>query len=111
MSPTALETRRPVYALKSFAFEDGLVLWDCTASRLMAFNAATAAIWPKIAAGCPPHEVAADLARLYGLSLERARSNVDALFAELSRLRALARAALAPEAKDESAPAVDPSSP
>ncbi len=106
-----METGHSVYALKSFAFEDGLVLWDCTASRLMAFNAATAAIWPKIAAGCAPREVAGDLARLYGLSLERARSDVDALFSELSRLGVLAGAPSSSASGARAAPAVDPSSP
>jgi hypothetical protein len=98
--------RRPASALKPFAFKDGLVLWDCTRSRLMAFNAATAAIWPKIEAGCSPRKVAAELTRLYGVSFERARCDVDALFAEL--LRQGVRAPLAPE--DEGVQAVDPSS-
>ena len=50
----------------------------------MAFNAPTAAIWPMIEAGCSPREVAAELAGLYRVSFERARRDVEALFAELS---------------------------
>jgi hypothetical protein len=75
----------------------------------MAFNAVTAAIWPKIQAGFPPREVAGDLARLYGLSFKRALRDVDALFAELSGLGVLDCARLAPVAKG--AQAVDLSSP
>jgi hypothetical protein len=101
--------RRPAWAPKSFAFEDGLVLWDCPSSRLMAFNAATAAIWPMIEAGRAPGEVAAELSRLYGVSFERARCDVGALFAELSRLGAWSRAPLAPK-NDEGVQAVGPSS-
>jgi hypothetical protein len=108
-SSPALETSRSAHALKSFDFEDGLVLWDRTTSRLMAFNAATAAVWPKIEAGCLPREVAGDLARLYGLSLERALRDVNALFAELSGLGVLDRARLAPEAEGKQT--VDLSSP
>jgi hypothetical protein len=100
--------RRPACAMKPFAFENGLVLWDCTASRLMAFNAATAAIWPMIEAGHAPGEVAAELARLYGVSFERARCDVEALLAELSRLGGWAGAPLAPE--DDGVQAVDWSS-
>jgi hypothetical protein len=106
-SSSALKNRRP--ALQSFDFEDGLVLWDRTASQLSAFNASTAAIWPKIEAGCLPGEIAVDLARQYGLPLERALSDVDALLAELSRLWILAGSPLAPE--DEGGRMVDPSSP
>ena len=106
-----METRRSAHVLKSFDFEDGLVLWDCTTSRLMVFNATTAAIWPKIAAGCLPGEVAGDLARLYGLSLERARLDVDALLGELSRLGVLVREALAPKIEDETVQTVNSSSP
>lgn len=75
----------------------------------MAFNAATAAVWPKIEAGCLPREVAGDLARLYGLSLERALRDVNALFAELSGLGVLDRARLAPGAEGKQT--VDSSSP
>jgi hypothetical protein len=103
-----VETRCPI--LKSFDFEDGLVLWDNAASRLMAFNAATAAIWPQIEAGCLPGEIAADLARQYGLYLERARSDVDALLDELSRLGVF-RTTLGPEVEDEGAQTVEPNSP
>jgi hypothetical protein len=77
----------------------------------MAFNSATAAIWPKIEADCPPDEVADDLARLYGLSFERARRDVDILLAELARLGVLVRAPLDPKTEDEGAQTVDPSSP
>jgi Coenzyme PQQ synthesis protein D (PqqD) len=98
-SSPALETSRSAHVLKSFDFEDGLVLWDRTTSRLMAFNAATAAVWPKIEAGCLPREVAGDLARFYGLSPERALKDVNALFAELSGLGVLDCARLAPEAE------------
>jgi len=91
-----LARKRPACALKSFSFENGLVLWDCTASRLMAFNAATAAIWPMVDAGCSPREVAAEIARLYGVSFERACCDAEALFAELSRLGVWACAPLSP---------------
>ena len=106
-----METKRPAHVLKSFDFEDGLVLWDRPTSRLMVFNAATAAVWPKIEAGCLPREVADDLARLYGLSLERALRDVDALLAELSRLGVSVRAPLRPKTEDESAQTVDSTSP
>jgi hypothetical protein len=109
-SSSALETNRSFHALKSFDFEDGLVLWDRTASRLMAFNAATAAIWPKIEAGCLPGEVAGDLARLYGLSFERARRDVDTLFGELAGLGVLVREHLDPKTEDEGVQTVEPSS-
>ena len=65
----------------------------------MAFNAATAAIWPKIEAGCLPREVAGDLAQLYGLSPERSAGDVKALFAELSGLGVLDCARVAPEGR------------
>ncbi len=102
---------RPVPGLKSFAFEGGLVLWDRAASRLMAFNAATAEIWPKIEAGRSPRQIAGGLARRYGLPLERARSDVDALFAELSRLDVLVGAAFVADAEDGGAQPTDSSSP
>jgi hypothetical protein len=98
--------RHPACSLESFAVEGGLVLWDCTASRLLAFNAATAAIWPMIEEGRAPDEVAAELVRLYGVSYERACCDVDALLAELSRLGGWSPAPLAPE--DEGVQAVDP---
>jgi hypothetical protein len=74
----------------------------------LAFNAATAAIWRMIEAGWPPREIAAELARLYGVSFERARCDVDALFAELSRLGVWPRAPHSPGY--EGVKAVDPSS-
>jgi hypothetical protein len=97
--------------LKSFVFEDGLVLWDRAASRLMAFNAATAAIWPKVEAGRSPRQIAGSVARRYGLTLERARSDVDALSAELSRLGLLIGAAFVADAEDGGAQPTDSSSP
>jgi hypothetical protein len=102
---------RPVSGLTPFAFEAGLVLWHRATSRLMAFNAATAAIWPKIEAGRSRRQIAGDLARRYGLTLERARSDVDALFAELSRLGVLVGAAFVADAEDGGAQPADPSSP
>jgi hypothetical protein len=73
----------------------------------MAFNAATAAIWPMIEAGRASSEVAAELSRLYGVSFERARCDVDALLAELSRLGACAP--VAPK-DDEGVQAAGPNS-
>jgi hypothetical protein len=102
---------RPAPGLTSFAFEGGLVLWDRAASRLMAFNAATAAIWPKIEAGRSRRQIAADLARRYRLTPERARSDVDALFAELSRLDLFRSGAFSDHDKDGGAEPADAGSP
>ena len=97
--------------LKSFAFEGGLVLWDRGGSRLMAFNAATAEIWPKIEAGRSPRQIAAGLARRYGLPLERARKDVDVLVAELSRLDVLVGATSVADAEHGALPPARSSSP
>ncbi|MGC1780286.1 MAG: PqqD family protein [Xanthobacteraceae bacterium] len=87
------------------------MLWDRAASRLMAFNAATTAIWPQIEAGRSPHQIASNLARRYGLPLERARSDVAALFAELLRLGVLGGAGFVADAEDGGVRPIDPSSP
>ena len=87
------------------------MLWDRAASRLMAFNAATAAIWPQIEAGRSPRQIAGGLVRRYGLPLERARTDVDALFAELSRLGVLVGASFVADAEHGGAQPADSSSP
>ena len=110
-SPASSAAGRPIPGLKSFAFEDGLVLWDRATSRILAFNAATAAIWPKIEAARSRSQIAGDLARRYALTLDRARNDVDALFAELSRLHVLVSSPFAPKAKDGGAQPADSTSP
>jgi len=102
---------RPVRGLRPFAFQGGLVLWDRASSRLMAFNGATAAIWPQIKAGRSPRQIASGLARRYGLPLERAQTDVDTLFAELLHLGVLVGADFATHAEDGGARPADLSSP
>ena len=70
---------RPSASVRSFPLEGGLLLLDDFTSRLFAYNDTASHVWDLLGAGCAEEELAFELARTWGISLSRARGDIQSI--------------------------------
>ena len=70
---------RPSPAVRKLPTRDRLLLIDTSADRLLAYNDSAREVWQKLAAGLSGQALVADFAAQFGIPLEVARQDVDAI--------------------------------
>jgi Coenzyme PQQ synthesis protein D (PqqD) len=73
---------RPSASVYRFPVEGGLLLLDSSASRLFAYNDTAHHVWGLIEAGHAGEELASEFAQVWGISISRARNDIDAILAQ-----------------------------